>query len=125
MDGIVWQPCCLLHSVMHYYIPGGPSALRFELAGDLNADDASRLEQDWRGVSSAVGNRFLVVDVSFVTGMDEEARSLFKRWYARGAEFAASSKQSRELVEWITERPYRRETSRGPTFHPWFSHTTA
>ena len=125
MDFIVWQPCCLLHSVTHYYIHGGPSALRFELAGDLNADDASRLEQDCRGVSSAIGNRLLVVDVSFVTGIDEAARSLFKRWYARGAEFAASSKQSRELVESITERPYTRESQREPTYQPWFSYTKA
>ena len=125
MDFIVWQPCCLLHSVMHYYIHGGPSALRFELAGDLNADDASRLEQDCRGGSSAIGKRLLVVDVSFVTGIDEAARSLFKRWYARGAEFAASSKQSRELVESITEHPYTRESPHEPTYQPWFSYTKA
>jgi hypothetical protein len=81
---------------MGYYIHGGPSALRFELSGDLDAGDASRLERDWRGVSSDVGNPLLVLDVSFVTGIDEAARSLFKRWYARGAEFAAGSKQSRE-----------------------------
>jgi hypothetical protein len=43
MDFIVWQPCCLLHSVMHYYIHGGPSALRFELAGNMSAGDALRL----------------------------------------------------------------------------------
>jgi hypothetical protein len=110
---------------MRYYIHGGPSALRFELAGDLNAGDAWRLEQDWRGVSSAIGNRLLVVDLSFVTGIDEAARSLFKHWYARGAEFAASSKQSRELVESITEHPYTRETSREPTYQPWFSSTKA
>jgi hypothetical protein len=61
MDFIVWQPSCLLYSVMRYYTHGGPSAVRFEQAGDLNAGDASILEQDWRGVSSAMGNRLLVV----------------------------------------------------------------
>jgi hypothetical protein len=61
--------------------------------------------------------------VSFVTGIDEAARSLFKRWYARGAEFAASSKQSRDLVESITERPYARESAHEPTYQPWFSYT--
>jgi hypothetical protein len=125
IDAIVWQPCCPLYSVMNYYIHGGPSALRFELAGDVNAGDASRLEQDWRGVSSTIGNRLLVVDVSFVTGIDEAARSLFKRWYARGAEFAASSRQSREVVESITEHPYTGESPHEPTYQPWFSHTKA
>jgi hypothetical protein len=74
-----------LHRTMRYYIHSGPAALRFELAGDLNAGDAWRLEQDWRRVSSAMGNGSMVVDVSFVTGIDEAARSLFKRWYARGS----------------------------------------
>jgi hypothetical protein len=108
---------------MRYYMHGGPAAFRMELAGDLNAGDATRLERQWHGVSAAVGNRLLVVDMSFVTGIDEAARSLFKRWYARGAEFAAASKQSRALVESITERPYAREASHEPTYQPWFSYT--
>jgi hypothetical protein len=110
---------------MHHYMHGGPAAFRFELAGDLNAGDAARLEQEWRKASLALGNRVLVVDLTFVTGIDEAARTLFRRWHARGAEFAAGSKQSRELVESITERPYAREKSRGPTFQPWFSYATA
>jgi hypothetical protein len=108
---------------MRYYMHGGPAAFRFELAGDLNAGDASRLEQDWRGVSSAVGNRRLVVDLSFVTAIDETARSLFRLWHDGGAEFAASSKQSRELVESITERQYTRESPHEPTYQPWFTWT--
>jgi hypothetical protein len=122
---IVWQPRCLIRGVIRYYIHTGPAAFRFELAGDLDADDAARLEREWRGASLTIGNRVLVVDMSFVTGIDEAARSLFRRWYARGAEFAAGSKESRELVESITERPYTRETSREPTFQPWFSHSAA
>jgi hypothetical protein len=111
--------------VIRYYIHTGPAAFRFELAGNLDADDAARLEREWRGASLSIGNRVLVVDMSFVTGIDEAARSLFRRWYARGAEFAAVSKEARELVESITERPYTRETSREPTFQPWFSHSAA
>ncbi|HEY3825157.1 MAG TPA: hypothetical protein VGL82_11400 [Bryobacteraceae bacterium] len=110
---------------MRYYIHAGPAAFRFELAGNLDAGDAARLEREWRGASLTIGNRVLVVDMSFVTGIDEAARSLFRRWYARGAEFAAGSKESRELVESITERPYTRKTSREPTFQPWFSYTAA
>jgi hypothetical protein len=111
--------------MMRYYMHAGSAAFRFELDGDLDAGDAARLEQEWHGASLTIGNRVLVVDMSFVTGIDEAARSLFRRWYARGAEFAAGSKESRELVESITERPYTRETSRQPTFQPWFSHTAA
>ena len=110
---------------MRYFIHAGRVALRFELAGDLDADDATRLEREWRRASLTIGDRVLVLDMSFVTGIDEAARSVFRRWYARGAEFAAGSKESRELVESITERPYRWETSREPTFQPWFSYTAA
>jgi hypothetical protein len=111
--------------MMRHYMHGGPAAFRFELAGDLNAGDAAKLEQDRRGASWIIGNRLLVVDVSFVTGIDEAARSLFRRWYAAGAQFAASTKRARELVESITGRPYTRELSLGPTYQPWFSHRTA
>jgi hypothetical protein len=109
--------------VIRYYIHTGPAAYRFELAGDLDADDAVRLEREWRGASQTIGNRVLVVDMSFVTSIDEAARSLFRRWYARGAEFAAGSTESRELIESITDRPYRRETLHEPTFQPWFSYS--
>jgi hypothetical protein len=111
--------------MMRHYIHAGPAAVRFELAGDLDADDAARLEEDWRGASSAIGSRHLVVDVSFVNGIDEAALSLFRRWYVRGVEFAASSKQSRELVESITERPYAKESPHEATYQPWFSYSTA
>jgi hypothetical protein len=70
---------------MHHYMHGGPAAFRFELAGDLNAGDAAKLEQEWRSASLTIGNRVLVVDLTFVTGIDEVARTLFRRWYARGA----------------------------------------
>jgi anti-anti-sigma regulatory factor len=110
---------------MQHYMHGGPAAFRFELAGDLNAGDAAKLERDWRSASLSIGNRVLVVDLTFVTAIDEAARSLFRRWYARGAEFAASSKRSRELVESITEHPYKRESQHEPTYQPWFSFTKA
>jgi hypothetical protein len=84
----------------------GPAAFRFELAGDLDAADAATLEQDWQTASPSMRNRTLIIDLSFVTGVDEAVRSLFRRWYAGGAEFAAGSKWSRELVESITGRPF-------------------
>jgi hypothetical protein len=110
---------------MQHYIHGGPAAFRFELAGDLNAVDAAKLEQERRSASLTIGKRALVVDLTFVTGIDEVARDVFKRWYARGAEFAAGSKRSRELVESITGRPYAGESPHDPTYQPWFSYTKA
>ncbi len=107
--------------MMRYYMHDGPAAFRFELAGDLDAADAASLEQDWRTASSTIGERKLIVDLSFVTAIDEASRSLFGRWYAGGAEFVASSKRSRELVELITGRPFVQEAPQAPTFKSWFS----
>ena len=106
---------------MRYYMHEGPAAFRFELAGDLDAADAATLEHDWQTASSVMGNRTLIIDLSFVTGIDETVRSLFRRWYAGGAEFAASSKRSRELVESITGRPFTRELPHAQTYQLWSS----
>ena len=106
---------------MRHYMHDGPAAFRFELAGDLNANDATTLERDWHTASSIGGNRTLIIDVSFVTALDEAVRGLFQRWHAAGAEFAAGSKRSRELVESITERPFTNELPHPPTYQPWFS----
>jgi hypothetical protein len=106
---------------MRYYMHEGPAAFRFELAGDLDAVDAATLEHDWQTASPTMRNRTLIIDLSFVTGIDEAARSLFRSWYAEGAEFAAGSKRSRELVESITGRPFTAELPHAPTYQLWFS----
>lgn len=106
---------------MRYYMHDGPAAFRIELAGDLDTNDATRLEEEWRTASSIMGKQTLIVDLSFVTGINEEVLSLFKRWYAEGAEFAASSKRSRDLVESITERPFVQELPHALTHRSWFS----
>jgi hypothetical protein len=107
--------------MLHYYMHDGPAAFRFELAGDLAAGDAARLEQEWHTASSTIGDRTLIVDLSFVTAMDEAARSLFQRWHAGGAQFDAISPQSRKLVETITDRPFVQRASQEPTYAPWWS----
>jgi hypothetical protein len=107
--------------MLHYYMHDGPAAFRFELAGDFANGDAARLEQEWRTASSTIGGRTLIVDLSFVTATDEAARSLFRRWHAAGAQFAAISPQSRKLVESITGRPFLQRQSQEPTYEPWLS----
>jgi hypothetical protein len=106
---------------MRYYMHDGPAAFRFELAGDMDASDAARLEQAWRTASSVVGKVTLIIDVSFVTSIDAAGRDLFRRWHAAGAQFVASSKRARELVEWITGRPFTRSPQNAPTYRPWYS----
>ena len=39
------------NQALQYFMHDGPSAFRFELAGDLNNEGARRLQQDWRTAS--------------------------------------------------------------------------
>ena len=90
---------------LQYYMHDGPSAFRFELAGDLSNEAARELDQAWRMASSMVGDRALVVDMTFVTGAGRDGRSLLARWYAEGAQLIARSKVSRTLAEAIVGAP--------------------
>src|ERR1700730_7924003 len=84
---------------LQYYMHDGPTAFRFELGGDLNHEGACRLEQDWRTASSALGDRRLIIDMTFVTGVDEQGQALIPRLRREGAWFIADSKASRALAE--------------------------
>jgi hypothetical protein len=105
----------------NYYMHDGPATFRFELAGHITSDGARQLEQDWRTASSVIGDRTLVVDFSFITGMDEAARALMVRWHNQGARFVAKSAISRSLVESITGMaPAPAALGYEPSM-PWFS----
>jgi len=86
---------------LQYYMHDGPTAFRFELAGHLNREGACRLDQDWRTASSTLGERRLIVDMTFVTSVDEQARALLGRWHRDGARLIANSAASRALAESI------------------------
>src|SRR5579872_7459134 len=85
--------------VLQYYMHDGPSAFRFELSGILNDDGARRLDQDWRTASSVIGDRTLIVDLTFVTAIGELGRALLARWYGEGAQLIAHTEASREMAE--------------------------
>jgi hypothetical protein len=90
----------------------GPTAFRFELAGNLNREGALRLDQDWVTASSVAGDRRLIVDITFVTGATGEGGALLARWHGEGAQLIANSKTSRALAEAILGKPLP-ETANG------------
>jgi len=93
------------NQVLQYYMHDGPTAFRFELAGNLNQEGARRLDQDWRTASSTIGDRRLIIDMTFVTEVDERGRALIVRWHREGACLIANSKASRVLAEAILGEP--------------------
>jgi len=106
---------------LQYYMHDGPSAFRFELAGDLNDEGARELEQAWRTASAVIGDRALVIDMTFVTSAEKKGRSLLARWHAEGAHLVAKTKASRELAEAVIGEPLTRFDSdrRGRTERTW------
>jgi hypothetical protein len=90
---------------LQYYMHDGPTAFRIELAGHINHESARRLDQDWCTASSAIGDRRLNVDMTFVTGVDLQGRALLIRWHQEGARLVANSKASRALAESILGEP--------------------
>jgi hypothetical protein len=92
--------CAYLYDAMknrllQYYMHDGPTASRIELAGNLDCEAALRLDQDWRTDSSAIGDRKLIVDMTFVTNLAEEGKTLLRRWHQEGASLIANSTTSR------------------------------
>jgi len=92
---------------LSYYMHEGPTAFSIELAGALAAEDAKKLEQDWLSASAVIGEKELVVDVSFVTEIDPVGRQLLLRWRRNGATVVANTPESRALVESVIGRPLR------------------
>ena len=90
---------------LQYYMHDGPTAFRFELAGNLNYEGARQIDQDWRTASSVIGDRKLIVDMTFVSDIDEQGRTLLAHWHREGARLIANSKASRALAESILGEP--------------------
>jgi hypothetical protein len=93
------------HQSLQYYMHDGPTAIRIELAGKLDDESARRLERDWLAASSAIGNRRLIIDITFVTCVGEQGHVLLARWHRGGAQFVANSKASLALAEVILGAP--------------------
>jgi hypothetical protein len=112
---------------LRYYAHEGPMALRFELAGAVTADGAQRLERDWRAAAAAIGNKALIVDLSFVTGIDNAGRELLREWRANGARLVGSSAQAHALIESIAGGHVEEIAEvAGPRDYTWSPlHTTA
>jgi hypothetical protein len=113
------------NQTFQHFMHAGPSAFRFELAGHLNDEGARQLQQDWLAASSVIGDRFLIVDITFVTGVEQEGRALLARWHVEGAQLIAKSKVSLELAEAILGEPLREAESSSPgwtwlPFHAFF-----
>jgi hypothetical protein len=102
---------------LQYYMHDGPTAFRIELAGYLDCEGTLRLDQDWRTASSAIGDRARIVDMTFVTNLDEEGKVLLRSWHQEGARLVANSTTSRVLAESVLGSPLPASTADATVSH--------
>jgi hypothetical protein len=93
--------------MLRYYMHDGSTAFSFELAGNLSREGARELEQAWRTACSVIGGRDLIIDLSFVTGLDDAGRELLNKWHAVGARLVAISAEAKARVQSMTDRPVK------------------
>jgi hypothetical protein len=93
------------HQAFDYYIHDGPAVFSFQLKGFINDEGARRLDQVWHTASSLIGDQRPIIDITFVTGVEEEGRALLVSWHRAGVHFVANSKVSRALAESILGVP--------------------
>jgi hypothetical protein len=84
--------------MLRYYLHDDPDAFRMELEGSLTQPSAESAYHAWRTARSVLGDRPVVVDISFVNQVDEIGRSVLLRLHERGARIIARSPESRALA---------------------------
>ena len=77
-------------SDFRYYMHDGSAAFSFELAGRLSDEGARELQQTWQTASSMIGDRSLIVDLSYISGIDGAGQKLLRGWHEQGAQFVVS-----------------------------------
>ena len=89
-------------SYFRYYMHDGATAFSFELAGRLSDDAARQLQEAWRTASSVVGERSLIVDLSYVNAIDQFGQDLLRDWHNQGAQLVANSPEAKALLQELT-----------------------
>ncbi len=113
----------MINHALQFYMHEGPAVFRIELAGHLNEEGARRLDREWRTAASIIGDRRRIVDMTFVTIVDEHGRALMGRWHREGTRFIANSEASFALAESVLgEDPMKPCAEAGATAveeHTW------
>jgi hypothetical protein len=105
---------------LQYYIHDEVHALRFELAGSLSGEGAQSVCQAWQTALSIIGNRTLIIDITFVSEADERGRDLLGLWHQNGARLIAASPESQALAQPFLGEP----APTPPPKQSWFRRLT-
>ena len=87
------------------YLHDTPSALRFEIRGDLTAAAAEALRRSVDTALSILGRRALLLDLSRAQRLEESAVAVLSELAARGAQFVAAGEQAGLLSRSLQRSP--------------------
>jgi hypothetical protein len=90
---------------LQYYIHDESDVLRFELAGSLSGAGVESVYQAWHTSLSIIGNRPLIIDITFVIAADEHGCAMLDAWHRSGARITAASPESQALAEAVLGLP--------------------
>jgi ABC-type transporter Mla MlaB component len=90
---------------LRYYLHDDPDAFRMELEGSLTQPGAESAYYAWHTALSTLSGRPVIVDITFVTRIDDAGREVLLRWQEHGARIVARSPQSRALAAGIALEP--------------------
>jgi hypothetical protein len=90
---------------LQYYIHDNSDGLRFELAGSLSGAGVESVYQAWHTSRSIIGNRPLIIDITFVVDADEHGCALLDAWHRSGARIVGASPESQALAEAVLGLP--------------------
>jgi hypothetical protein len=102
----------------NYYMHDGPAAFSFEVAGRISDSAVRELEQAGRIAFSTLEGRSLVIDLSYVTQVDEAGRLLLRDWHTSGAHLVATRPPARAIVASITGQPFD-VVPHAAQYHTW------
>jgi ABC-type transporter Mla MlaB component len=102
------MPAARTNDDFKYYMHDGPTAYSFEIAGRISDNAARELAQVWKTASSTASGLALIVDLSYVTQVDEAGQRLLRDWYDGGAQLVAKRPHARTIVASITGQTFDR-----------------
>lgn len=87
---------------MAIYIHDEAARLRLRVTGDLDDKAAKELASCWSTASSVVRGRKIVLDLTGLASVQDDARHLLESLHQEGVEFLAQSRFQTQLIAGIT-----------------------
>jgi hypothetical protein len=91
------SPAATSGQPLQHFIHYDFDALRMEIAGSLSGPAAQKAYEAWQTARLLARQLPPVIDISYVTEVDEEGRAVLQAWRGQGARIVASSFSSRAI----------------------------